>query len=268
MKKAEKRQRKTVLLSFDTEEFDLPREHGATITTEEGVAVSSRGMERILDVLQAAGVRATFFCTVSFARHSPAVMARIVDEGHEVASHGVNHSEPTSSDVVESKPLLESLTGREVTGYRQPRMFPVSDDDLTRGGYLYNSSLHPTFIPGRYMHFDIPRTPFVKNGIMQIPASVTPIFRLPVFWLACHVYPQWLYHALCRRILRHDNLFVTYFHPWEFVDLGERKEWRVPRLIRLHSGREMAHRLERLITMFKTEGADFITFTDYTRTEK
>jgi len=83
-----------ILLSFDTEEFDVPREHGVDFTLEQGMAVSKVGTNRILDVLKEQGVKATFFCTGNFAENAPEVMQRIMDEGHEVACHGVDHWQP------------------------------------------------------------------------------------------------------------------------------------------------------------------------------
>ncbi len=56
-----------VLLSFDTEEFDVPREHGVEIPFARSVAISVEGTVRILDALKHGGVRATFFCTADFA---------------------------------------------------------------------------------------------------------------------------------------------------------------------------------------------------------
>ena len=82
-----------VLLSFDTEEFDVPREHGVDISMEESMRISRTGTIRILDVLRNNGVRATFFCTTNFASNAPDVMERIVAEGHEVAAHGCDHSD-------------------------------------------------------------------------------------------------------------------------------------------------------------------------------
>ena len=255
-----------ILLSFDTEEFDLPREHGVDIALDESMAVSTAGTHRVLDVLRQLDVRATFFTTVNFAREAPDVMRRIVADGHEVASHGVDHSRPRSDDATRSKPMLEALTGVEVTGYRQPRMMPVDDAALARAGYRYNSSLHPTVIPGRYMHLDTPRAPFVKDGVLQIPASVTPWLRLPVFWLACHHYPQWLYRRLCLWTLHHDGQFVIYFHPWEFVDLGAHPEWNIPYTVRRNTGRTMVRRLQFLIQAFKHDGARFVTYNAFTAT--
>lgn len=256
-------QTEMILLSFDTEEFDVPREHGVDITLAEGMKVSVEGTNRILDVLRQNDVRATFFCTGNFAEHAPEVMQRIMDEGHEVACHGVDHFHPVESDVVASKRIVERITGRTVYGYRQPRMFPVSDEAIEQAGYRYNSSLHPAFIPGRYMHLNAPRTPFYKGGVLEIPASVTPWLRLPVFWLACHHYPQWLYRRLCLWTLHHDGQFVIYFHPWEFVDLKANPAWKIPAIISRHSGNGMLSRLDVLIKTFKNDHASFVTFNEF-----
>ena len=77
-----------ILLSFDTEEFDVPREHGVDFPLDEAMKVSVYGTNKILDCLKKNGVKATFFCTSNFAENAPEVMRRIMDEGHEVAAHG------------------------------------------------------------------------------------------------------------------------------------------------------------------------------------
>ena len=255
-----------ILLSFDTEEFDVPREHGVDYDTlKEGMEVSIEGTNRILDVLKENSVHATFFCTANFAEHAPEVMQRIIREGHEVACHGVDHWQPQASDVFRSKEIVERVTGLTAHGYRQPRMFPVSDDDISAAGYTYNSSLNPAFIPGRYMHLTAPRTWFMKGGVMQIPASVTPWLRFPLFWLSLHNLPERVYHWMVRRTLKHDGYFVTYFHSWEFYELKEHPELRMPFIIRNHSGRQMCQRLDRFIKMLKADGRSFITFQDFVR---
>ena len=257
-----------ILLSFDTEEFDVPREHGVDISLEAGMRVSIEGTNRILDVLKQNNVKATFFCTGNFAENAPEVMQRIMDEGHEVACHGVDHSQPKATDFAMSKQIVERVTGRTVYGYRQPRMFAVSDEEIEKAGYRYNSSLNPAFIPGRYMHLREPRTWFMKGGVMQIPASVTPWLRFPLFWLSLHNLPERLYHWLVRRTLKHDGYFVTYFHPWEFYDLKEHPEFKMPYIIRNHSGREMVQRLDRLVKMLKNRQQTFVTFNEFVRRQQ
>ena len=251
---------RVVSLSFDFEECDLPRESGVDFPIAEGMKLSVEGASAVLDVLDRQGVRATFFCTLNFAERAPEIMKRIVAGGHEVAAHGVDHYHQIPEDPFRCKEGLERLLpGVTVVGYRQPRMFPVDDAALAKAGYRYNSSLNPAFIPGRYMHLDVPRTRFVKNGLLQIPASVTPWIRFPLFWLALHVLPQGIYDLLVRWTLRHDGFFMTYFHPWEFSSLSERAaELKIPRLIRFSLGKPMIGRLDKLISSLKGIGAEFV----------
>lgn len=148
-----------ILLSFDIEEFDVPKEHQVDISMEEQIKVSVEGTTRILDCLERNQVKATFFCTANFALHAPDIIKRIQEGGHEIASHGFYHWTFEVEDLKRSKDQLEEITGAKVYGYRQARMMPVSEKAVYEAGYIYNSSLNPTFIPGRYMRLSTPRTP-------------------------------------------------------------------------------------------------------------
>ena len=66
-----------------------------------------------------------------------------------------------------------------------------------------------------------------------------------------------------RRTLNHDGYFVTYFHPWEFYDLKEHPEYKMPFIIRNHSGRQMMERLDRLVKMLQQRHHEFVTFTEF-----
>ncbi len=250
---------KKVCLSFDFEECDLPREGGVDFPLARGMAVSREGAFAVLDVLAASGVKATFFCTLTFAENAPEVMKRLVAEGHEIAAHGVDHFRPQEGDAERCRDGLRALYGVEAVGYRQPRMFPVDNARLARAGFAYNSSLNPAFVPGRYMHLTMPRTLFKKDGLYQVPASVTPLVRFPLFWLALHVLPEWLYQMLAKRTLRHDGSFVTYFHPWEFSPsfAAEAKALKVSPLIRRNLGAPMQTRLKNLIESLRGEDVLF-----------
>lgn len=57
--------------------------------------------------------------------------------------------------------------------------------------------------------------------------------------------------------MNHDGHFVTYFHPWEFVELKQHPEWKMPFIIKNHSGNQMAERLRRLILKLKADGCEF-----------
>lgn len=247
-----------VLLSFDIEEFDLPREHGQKISLEEGVKISSIGTEKILDLLKSCGVTATFFVTGNFAKLAPELLRRMKREGHEIAAHGVDHFHPQKTDIKEAKKILEKVTGAKIIGWRQPRMQKIDYKELLKNGYRYDSSVNPAFIPGRYNNFDVPRKPFLKApGILEIPASVATSLRIPLFWLALHLFPLKLYQSLARSALYRDSYFITYFHPWEFTDLS--KFDVVPPYIKLNSGEKLERRLKTVILELKKH-ADFETF--------
>ena len=249
-----------VLLSFDTEEYDVPKEHGVSWDPiAQGMEISRFGTTRILDCLK----HGHFLALLSQLRGIlyPHKFLYIFDN----CSHNL-FIQPKPEHVIESKRILEELTGKPVYGYRQPRMFPVDVEELKRQGYEYNASLNPAFIPGRYMHLDMPRTWFYEDGLLQIPASVSPWCRIPLFWLALHNFPLWFYQALVRRTLRHDGYFNTYFHPWEFYPLGEHPEWKLPFIIRNHAGEPMYERLKAVIIDLKSRGAEFTTYHELAQT--
>lgn len=252
-----------ICLSFDIEEFDFPQEHGYDMPFERMMEISRHGTNVILDTLQKQGVKATFFVTVNFAEHAPAEFARIINEGHELASHGMTHTGFRPEDLKASRLRLEELSGQPVHGYRMARMMKVDEHAMSDAGYLYESSLNPTFIPGRYNNFAKPRVPFWQDGVMQMPVSVTPLVRFPLFWLAAHVLPPSVYRGMADRALKKDGHFCTYFHPWEFYDLNSLvNEIKLPGMIRRNSGEGMRRILDDLITHFKSKGEEFITIFD------
>ena len=100
---------------------------------------------------------------------------------------------------------------------------------------------------------------------LQIPAAVTPWIRFPLFWLSCHNLPVKLYQWMANRVLKHDGYFVTNIHPWEFYPLNEHPEFKMPFIIRNHSGKGMEERLDLLIRNFKEKRADFLTYSEFAK---
>ena len=255
------REKGVVLLSFDIEEFDLPREHGGEISVERGVEVSSVGLSRVLEMLERTGVKATFFVTGNFAETAPELTREILKRGHEVGCHGVDHFRPRKGDATRSSEIVGEVIDAPVYGYRQPRMFPISYEELSECGYLYDSSVNPAFIPGRYNHFDVPRRPFTRKRVVEVPTSVATRLRVPLFWLALHLFPLSLYLTLCRVSLRETGYLATYFHPWEFSEIRGHSE--VPFYIKRNSGEKLVQRLEKVVRALAADGYGFITYREY-----
>ena len=252
-----------VLLSFDIEEFDMPFEFGKTISFEEQIAISIQGTAAILDLLEKHNVKATFFSTVTFAINAPDIIKRIILDGHEMASHSYYHSDFKVEHLRESKEKLEEITNTKVVGYRMPRMFPVDEKEIFKAGYLYNSSVNPTYLPGRYNHFDKPRTYFKQEGVYQIPASVSPIIRFPLFWLSFHNLPLWLYQFFVKWTISKDNYLNIYFHPWEFTNLKQPEKFNFPGYVSKNSGIQMIERFDKMLTWMNKRNYKFGTFKDF-----
>lgn len=243
-----------LLLSFDIEEFDMPFEYGKTISFEDQIQISIKGCHHILNLLQKHQVTATFFSTAVFAIHAPEIINRIKEEGHELASHSYYHSAFETKDLLASKQKLEELFGSEITGFRMPRMMPVDEQEIAKAGYLYNSSINPTFLPGRYNNLKVSRTYFEKEGVLQLPASVSPTFRIPLFWLSFHNFPLWLYKYLLSRVYKKDGYVNIYFHPWEFTDLNDQNKFGFPGYVSRNSGQKMIERMDKLLAWANEKG--------------
>ncbi|MBD1395270.1 polysaccharide deacetylase family protein [Mucilaginibacter glaciei] len=252
-----------ILLSFDIEEFDLPLEYGKQLPFAEQLSISTEGTLAVLDLLQRTGIKGTFFITANYAINQPDVIARIVSEGHEVASHGYYHSAFENKHLLQSKLALEQLTGKTVKGFRMARMMPVDNAAVKQAGYLYNSSINPTFIPGRYNNLNISRTFYREGGIMQLPSSVSPRLRFPLFWLSFHNLPMWIINALSYCTHKKDGYINIYFHPWEFTDLHQADRFGIPGYIAKNSGRPFIERIEGFIRKAKKRGLTFGTIEEY-----
>ena len=250
-----------IYLTFDTEEFDCPLPYSQTLSFERQMEISIQGTEKILDLLLEKGVRATFFCTAIFAISAPEIIKRLVAEGHEVASHGYYHNKFEMADLVRSKAVLEEISGQEITGFRMANMRYVDRKALANAGYKYDSSLNPIFLPGHYNNFFKPRRIFKSEGIYEIPASASTIFRTPLFWLSMHNLPMWLYPKMCINTIQKDGYLNLYLHPWEFEELDSPSidlAWYIKR----NSGQKLLNRLDQLIDSFQKKGMEFGTLNE------
>ena len=250
---------KTAILSFDVEEFDMPFEYGGNPSVEEQITTSKTGLESILSILAQYQAEATFYCTGVYAL-AESEKIKAISRSHEIASHNYYHSTHKTADLLSSKQLLERITQKEVRGFRMPRMAPVSDKDLLDAGYVYNASYNPTYLPGRYDYRSIPRTVFEQNGLVHVPASVSPSWRIPLFWIAFHNYPLSYFFYLCKKIVAADGYLHLYFHPWEFTDYTQLPNGaKYPFYLHCNNGQKMKERFNQLMAFLTKEGFNFKT---------
>ncbi len=245
-----------ILLSFDVEEFDMPLEYGFTIAPGKQMQVGKDGLDAIRPVLESK--KTTLFTTANFAMHYPADIKALADK-HEIASHTFYHSDFADEHLLLSKNTLEEISGTLVTGLRMPRMRKVSMEEVKKAGYQYDSSINPTWLPGRYNNFHLPRTTYRQEGMLRIPASVSPLIRIPLFWLSFKNLPYAVFKSLALQTLKKDGYLSLYFHPWEFTDIAN---FGLPAYTIRHHGEVLLERLLKLTKDLEKEG-DFMSMQEY-----
>jgi len=228
----------------------MPLEYGQPISVTEQMDIGKKGLDAITQLINLHAVNCTLFTTANFALHYPGEMKTLAAK-HEIASHTFYHSAFETTHLAESKKTLEQITGCQVQGLRMPRMRTVDMKDVAAAGYRYDSSVNPTFLPGRYNNLHLPRKPYTDNSMLRLPVSVTPHLRIPLFWLSFKNFPYAFYKMLALQTLKKDGYLSLYFHPWEFTDISHIK---IPQYSKRYSGSRLLERLDKLMTDLKKEG--------------
>ena len=248
----------TILLTFDVEEFDLPLEYDKSISLEEQFETGKKGLDEIEKLISSHGISTTMFTTGRFALQYPDTMKQL-STLHEIASHSFSHTNFEKDDLLKSRLILEKITGKTIKGLRMPRMKKITMSMVKEAGYKYDSSINPTYIPGRYNNRHLPRVFYKEETILRLPISVTPNLRIPLFWLAFKNFPYNLYRKLALQTLKKDAYLSLYFHNWEFTDVSK---FPLPAYLIRHSGNALLEKMNTFITDFKNE-AEFATIENY-----
>ena len=239
-----------------------------------------RNVDVILALLDEAGAKATFFTLGWIAERYPAVVRRIADGGHEVASHGYGHERASDlspelfrADITRAKEILEDLCGAEVRGYRAPS-FSISQrnwwavEEIHAAGYRYSSSIYPV----KHDHYGMPEAPRFpyrsREMLWELPPTTVPL--LGRNWPAAGGgWFRLLPYGISRWMLRQVNdkeraPCMFYFHPWE-VDPGQPRQPGMSLRTRfrhyVNLGR-MEARLRRLLRDFAWDRVDRVFLRD------
>lgn len=186
---------------------------------------------QLLELFEEKQAKCTFFTLGWVAERCPNLIKAIVEQGHELASHGYSHQRATAmtktqflEDVRKSKTILEDAGGQKIIGYRAPSFsFNESNiwtyETLVELGFEYSSSTYPI----EHDLYGVPQWPRFKytreEGIIEIPIPTVRkndrnigiggggYFRL---------YPYWLSKKRIDRYLEAEKQpYSFYFHPWE-----------------------------------------------------
>ncbi len=240
-------------MSVDVEEYFQVGAFESTIRRGQWPDLESRvayNTGLVLDLFAAKKVKSTFFTLGWVAERQPALIRRIVDEGHELASHGYEHDrvhtltpEQFAADLVKTKKILEDIGGVPVIGYRAPS-FSIGErnrwalETLAAQGYRYSSSVYPI----AHDHYGWPAAP--RRAFL--PVADSPLIEIPVTTVRAFgkVWPcggggffRLLPYSLSRWTISRVNeqeaqSAIFYFHPWE-VDPGQPVQSAAPLKSRL-----------------------------------
>jgi polysaccharide deacetylase family protein (PEP-CTERM system associated) len=225
----------------------------------------------ILEILEARGLRATFFVLGLVAERTPGVVRRIVEAGHELASHGYSHRmvgdlgrEGFDQDVRRARGLLQDVSGQPVDGFRAST-FSIGRgtrwglSTLAHAGHCWDSSVFPVRhdrygdpdFPWHAVHLDIEGSPALR----EYPLLTRP--ALGRRWPAAgggylRLLPLMLVDGALARSESEGEPGVVYLHPWE-LDAGQPR-YRLGglRTIRHYFGIErVAAKLQRLLGRYE-----------------
>ncbi len=210
-----------LIFSIDIEEWF----HSANIAPYKSKITSSHSsmpmVKDLLEFLDLKDIKGTFFCLGVIAQEHPQLIREISEKGHEIASHGWDHtiiSEMSSNeledDIKKSTEVLSKYSNQEIIGYRSPcfSQNKFLDDILMKCGYKYTSMGISSFLHDRYAKND-----YIGNKLPDFPLPVAKIFniRIPATgggWF--RLFPTHTQKTLLKLSAEEPKVF--YCHPWDF----------------------------------------------------
>lgn len=236
--KADKTAQLTHVLTVDVEDYFQVEAFAGSVDRESWDQWPSRvvaNTQRVLDLFDEHGARATFFFVGWVAARFPHLIREVLSRGHELACHSYWHRtvysltpEEFRKDTRQAKNAIEDAAGVPVNGYRAPSWSITKSclwalDILAEEGFAYDSSIYPIHhdlygVPGAQR---FPYTHACANGLelrefppatlrflgTNFPAAgggYLRIFPSAFTELAFHTFEN-----------NYRERVVVYLHPWE-----------------------------------------------------
>jgi peptidoglycan/xylan/chitin deacetylase (PgdA/CDA1 family) len=224
--------------------FDRPADRGDAYT---------RAIPRAIELFEQFGIRGTFFLIADEAREHPDIVSMIASENHEIASHSMTHplhlgtlpAADRQREIMDSRSLLQDLSGQEVTGFRAPGWGLPIDllPELLAAGYRYDASAFPSAVlmllrrsvsrrsesgqpssgrgVGRVGGASAGTRVTPSGPIWEIPIATTPVLRLPYYHTLRYLMPGRLFGVLESAALLRRGPISYVFHAVDFLGSTE-----------------------------------------------
>ena len=285
-----------------------------TLRDKTGYKVLEEGMPALLDIYAKYDVKSTFYFTGYIAKLLPDIVKMIIKEGHEVASHGKSHLKENGFDVmpferqkrhlIETKKLLEDISGQEVISFRAPALRVNEDTSraLIEAGYKIDSSIASQrfdffmsfgglkklkwLTAPRLPYYTSPDSLFKKGGGPLIEVPLSALF-FPYVGTTMRVFP--FMTSIQRRFLHLESAYlngkpiVFDVHPNEFIDESDEQriihnrsknklsyfmqDWLRAQLKTKNLGKNCTPCFEKEIAFYKKRDYEFLTVKDFCKKE-
>jgi polysaccharide deacetylase family protein (PEP-CTERM system associated) len=227
-----------------------------------------RNGDAVLALFDQARVKGTFFTLGWVAQRYPALVRRIAEAGHEVASHGWDHRRVFTlsaaefrADLERARIAIEDACGHSPAGYRAPSFSidartPWAHRVLAEEGYAYSSSVAPV----RHDHYGWPEAPRFAfrpvegERLIELPVTTVEVAgrRLAAggggfFRLLPYRFSSWAVGRV-NRVEQRPAIF--YFHPWE-IDPGQPRVEAAPLRSRLRHYTNLSAMQPKLLKLLK-----------------
>jgi polysaccharide deacetylase family protein (PEP-CTERM system associated) len=190
----------------------------------------SIGTDRLLSIFDETNTRATFFVLGWLAEKHPALIRRIADAGHEIASHGYDHeklynttAQALRMQLGRAKQATEDVIGQAVNGHRAPYFSLTSQslwavEVLNDLGFTYDASVYPG-ANWRYGIPGSPEQPYLLNDtdLVEFPVSILSLRgrRLGIGGAYFRILPLSMTRNAIKTLNDQGQVVSFYVHPWE-----------------------------------------------------
>jgi len=257
-------------IESNTQSFYIPDEY---INQSEENHEIERNTNVLLEILEEAKVKATFFFIGRFARDIPGLVKKVARNGHEIACHNYLHvrifdieKNEFKDKLSTAKKSLEDVSGQPVYGFRAPD-FSITNksiwaiDILKELGFIYDSSIYPIGMHDVYGIKDAKS--FIckfPNGLIEFPLSTVQLFgkRIPFGGGGYfRLYPLSLTRIFTSKLNKQGHPVMFYIHPYEAGPV-------IPKISPMSCYRRFRHyyhckngqdRLKKLLKAFKFDTA-------------
>ncbi len=249
--------------------IDLEAEYAGTVDGYE-IFKDHSAIEHFLSVMQSHGVKVTAFTVGKIFEEFPEIIRIFEKYECEFEVHSYSH-DPSRADsreeIEKARNAYFTYFNRYPIGYRAPqgRISDTGMQNLTELGFLYDTSIFPTYYPNpfRYIFYNREIHYHEKYNIMEIPlTSITP-FRVLLSISYIKFFGIDLFMQLFKIFDIPDVIcFDSHLHDFIFKEASHSK---LPLHLKLFCGRNSSQGIDycvKLLGYLKQEGYTFCYMSD------